>query len=328
MGPDTDVDVREGTSHMMLPEAVALGHGLVLEAALRTGSRVLFVKGLSFELHGLRAPRTPADVDVLVDPDGFETVCRQLEQWGWHERMSRVEGRPEAHHSTTYIHPRWPCDIDVHLWFPGFLAPTSEVFDALWERRVEMPVAAQRVPVTDVPGSVLVMALHSLRSTADDPRHVSELRHLIEIVGSWDEAARLELAALARAAGCVRTLEPFWRAIWLDAGDDHPAVAQDALAAWRRKLDGTSTGTRVWLGYIWAGGPRQALRRIRDALWLDEEVMRGSLRIAPGPRALNRARMKRLVRGLVRLPAGLVRSVWGGRSVARGLGTPTGSARR
>lgn len=305
------------TGNLGLAESIELAHAMVDEVAARSSSRILFIKGLSLEFHGLRPSRTPADVDVLVHPDDFEALCRGLEEWGWRERMSRVVGRGQPHHSTTFLHPQWPCDIDVHLWFPGFLAPSDEVFGQLRRRSGAMTVAARRVPVPDLTGGALILALHSLRSTPENPRHASELRHLIELVRGWDKAERDDLACLARHTGCAQSLTPFWELVGLEVGGDHTVVSAVDLAQWQMKIDGRSSGLRVWADHIRAGGPGLLLRRVCDAVWLDEAVLRGSQRIPPGRLALTSARLRRLGRGVVRLPFAVVRSVRGGRSVAK-----------
>ena len=313
---------------MWLHEGIALAHALVAEAASQLGARVLFIKGLSLTFLGLRPPRTPADVDVLVHPEDFEAVCERLEDWGWHVRVARVGALPGEHHSATYIHPEWPCDLDVHLWFPGFLAPGAEVFDALSGRAVNMPVAGTSVRVADRLGAVLVMATHSLRSTPENPRHASELRNVVELVSSWEGEARTELAALASATGCAQSLEPFWRRLGMAVPEDHPAVPGHALAEWRRVTEGRNSAARTWLHHAFADGPARVLPRVWYALWLPEDVMRGGRYVPPGRRALNRARAQRLVRGILGLPRALWIARRGGDNVARGLADEPAQERR
>lgn len=139
---------------MLQDEAIRLAYALTAKAADLTGVRVLAIKGLVADFHGLRAERTPADVDVLVEPDGFADFTRQLEEWRWRIRLGEFTNFPAPQHSLTFINDQWPCDIDAHHRFPGFLAEPPQVFDALWERRQLLPVAGQ---ADSVPQSTLVV---------------------------------------------------------------------------------------------------------------------------------------------------------------------------
>ncbi|MCW5950830.1 MAG: nucleotidyltransferase family protein, partial [Propionibacteriaceae bacterium] len=195
---------------MLQHEAIELAYALTMEAADRVGARALAIKGLVSSFHGLRPARTPADVDILVEPDGFPAFARQLQTWGWRIRLGEFTDFPVPHHSVTYIHDQWPCDIDAHHRFPGFLAPPGEVFDTLWERHHLLPAAGRMIPMTDWTGSATITALHSVRSTPDNPRHSDELHKLLDLAPTWTQAHRSDLATLALATGCVQSLEAIW----------------------------------------------------------------------------------------------------------------------
>lgn len=113
-------------------EAIPLAQLLTTEAAKRVGARCLLIKGATLDWHGLRPPRIPADVDLLVAPDEVEPFIDQLEEWGWYVRLGPFTDYPFPHHAVTLIHDQWPCDIDVHRRFPGFLRDPADVFDVLW----------------------------------------------------------------------------------------------------------------------------------------------------------------------------------------------------
>lgn len=102
-----------------------------------------------------------------LNGDGRAETCHDA--LGWHSRLGRFDSYPFPHHSVTVIHEAWPCDIDVHHRFPGFLSSPGPVFDALWARRVSIPMAGQHIDIPDFSSSVLIMVLHSARSSTDNP---------------------------------------------------------------------------------------------------------------------------------------------------------------
>lgn len=208
-------------------EAIRLAYALAAKAAELTGVRVLAIKGIVASHHGLRAERTAADVDVLIETDGFAAFTRQRQEWGWRSRYGGLEDFPVAGHSVTYLHEQWPCDIDAHRRYLGFLAPAPQVFDALWERRQPLSLADRLVPIADWASSVAIMALHSVRSAPANPRHADELRHLIDLSPTWTRQQRNELAALARATGCVQSLDVAWRRLGVLIDPTDKAVASD-----------------------------------------------------------------------------------------------------
>lgn len=115
-------------------ESNELGAGLLAAFARELGIRVLLIKGHSFEHHGLRAPRTYGDVDIWVDPAEFEHFSTALiAAGGVRNRDFGLEGRVIRAHSHTFRLPWLACEVDVHEFFPGFLVPPQQSFDALWD---------------------------------------------------------------------------------------------------------------------------------------------------------------------------------------------------
>src|SRR3954452_14707989 len=134
------------SSVLELAEAVPLLHGVVDEVARRHGIRILFIKGPILGQQGLRDAHASIDVDVLVDPRRVGDLRRGLEELGWAIRVPSNAPQVLALHSATYAHPLWPCEIDVHERFPGFLASPQATFDALWPYRTLATVASRAVP--------------------------------------------------------------------------------------------------------------------------------------------------------------------------------------
>ena len=189
-------------------EAVLLAHALVARLAEGAGARALFIKGPTAVALGVRPPRPSSDVDVLVEPASFDAVCGAMEAAGWQLRtpigVLRYAGEFAFDHSAHYIHPEWPCDVDVHYNFPGFLADPSAVFDALWARRTEVEVAGRPVPTTDRLGQSLVVALHALRDPAK-PQSRQDLAHLATVLADLSPSERAALPHLAQDTGASGT---------------------------------------------------------------------------------------------------------------------------
>jgi hypothetical protein len=154
---------------LRLPEATLLAHALGARVAAQVSTRVLSIKGPAADHHALREPRLSVDADLLVDPREYETFCAALEAHGWHERVARSTPTILEPHSRTYIHPQWPCDIDVHERFPGFFAEPADVFDELWTRREALYVGGVALMIPSLVPTMMIGALHSLRNMSVAP---------------------------------------------------------------------------------------------------------------------------------------------------------------
>lgn len=283
-----------------LATSVDLAHAWTSWLLEVEGIRALFIKGPGLSHHGLRQPRVSSDVDVLVSPAHAGRFVEALRRNGWVEREERSERAIYVAHSITLIHESWPCDIDVHHTFPGFLADPQETFDALWARRVELTLAHRAVPVPDRLGSLLIVGLHALRSRNTDPRHGRELDYLLTRV-PIDDDERAELSALAIATGCDRTLRTVLTALDVPPPAD-PSVSRGDAAALRewelRVASGASTGY-MWLTMLRRQRGIAALRTARSAIWPKRaELLRMRPEAADTVLGRLRTRTDRLVRGL------------------------------
>src|SRR3954470_15386761 len=167
--PDTSLHLAEG---------VELAYALTARVAENIGARALAIKGRVSEAHDLRAPWTSGDADFLVEPARVDDLVAALCDVGWLKAPEAPVPSPFGSHSVTLYHPSWPNELDIHGWFPGFLADPADVFDALWVSHTFIVAADAAVPATDLYGSALIMALHALR-TPSDPRNARELRELV-----------------------------------------------------------------------------------------------------------------------------------------------------
>lgn len=290
-----------------LEEAVDLAHAWLQEAARARGIRVLFIKGPALHRQGLRSYRVSGDVDVLVEPARFDEFCAHLVAVGWEERESILLGELTTLHSKTYLRQGWPCDIDVHSHYPGFLGDASDVFEALWVRRTPLDFAHQPCLVPDRVAGVLILALHSLRGTAAQERHTNELQELLAI--ELTAAERTQLAELATATGSTETLQP----VLHDLGVELPASADTRssdLREWRARLDAGSLGAYQWfVAYRRSRGVGK-VRILWRAFWpSDHDLLLSHPELPDAFFPKLRGRVARWGRGLRSLPRA-VRAIW------------------
>lgn len=284
-----------------------LGHAWAQRAADEIGVRILVIKGPVPALHGLRPRRVSGDVDVLVEPAGFELFVTALQDAGWRERPATFASARFTLHSRSLIRDTWPCDIDVHSCFPGFLADPDVVFEALWARRVRIDLAHQSCDAPDRLGSALILALHCLRGGSTDRRYAAELDFLVRASDLSPSEGR-ELAALASRTGCEQTL----RTVLARMG-----IAPDALRAAAGSDPDRATALREWERRVVAGGGAYfwlaAFRRARAserfaivarALWpSDRDLLLNHPEVPDALSPKLGARVRRYGRGLKSVPA-------------------------
>ena len=236
------VDAAQLT-RLRLADAVPLATALAAHVARRVGVRVLFIKGPVAELQGLRAPHASLDVDLLVEPGGATRFVDGLRELGWHDRPGYRPLPLSGGHATTLIHDEWPCDIDVHFYWPGFAASTAEVFETLWARRARVPIAGHRVDAPSRTDGMLVLALHALRGS----RTPGGTRAYRQLVGrahtAFDERERELVRDAALELGATVTAAPFLR----ELGFASPADADSEEAVLWRIRSEVSGGTADWL---------------------------------------------------------------------------------
>lgn len=191
-------------------------------------------------LHGLRPPKYSADVDVWVEPARFPDVEAALVAIGWEVKPVPASPRILALHSTTFMHPLWSCEIDLHHEFPGFLADSADVFEQLWEERAVLPVAGRSVPCAGVFGSALILELHAHRASHPDARRDERESCAAALQSLLDDDGRRALLDLALATGSGETA----RWILEQAGIDVPAAGRSPqLEDWRLRASAGSTRT-------------------------------------------------------------------------------------
>lgn len=235
-----------------MSEAVPLAHALVARLAELEGICILFVKGPTAVALGARPPRPSSDVDVLCEPGSMELLGAALEACGWRRRIGKSSlhqleygARYLFEHSLHYIHDEWPCDIDVHYNFPGFLAPDEVVFEALWTRRVTVDVAHTPVQCADLIGQVAIVGLHALREPLATVSK-ADLEFLADSLGHARPSTIAALSALTLDTGCSQTLRPLLEHV---GAPDIQSPYEDrwALNRWRTRTDASGAYTTSWL---------------------------------------------------------------------------------
>jgi hypothetical protein len=299
---------RVAAARLGVAAAVPLAHALVQHLAAVRGIRVLSIKGPVASLHGLRLPRASADADLLIDPERTGELFAALREAGWHSRPAvTVAPRVLPQHSVTYVHDDWPCDLDLHHYFPGFLAGDAVAFEALWAERSTGRIANRPAVVAGRGGSILISLLHALR--AQDARSLREIDQTLAVVRALDPAEVRRLVQLAHATGAIEPLREVLQSAGCPLPAPVPGPVDPALLLWRlRVVDGTRTtawlmrlrAARWWQrpGVLWAAlfPPRAQIRAERPGM-------------SQGRAALVGAILVRLGRGLRQLPVS-VRNLW------------------
>jgi glycosyltransferase involved in cell wall biosynthesis len=296
-------------TELLLTEAVPLAHVAVHRVARDHDVRVLFIKGPTAVAQGLRAERVSLDVDALVDPSRRDVLAAALTDLGWVDEHPYTSPTVLPMHSLTHRHPSWPCELDLHDRFPGFFADPQAVFDALWERRASVEVAAREIDCPDRAAQALVLALHALRDP-HDPVKQDELSDLAgRVSASFDRDGLRDLAVLARDLGAGDTAAPFLAAVGAPQVGKGTTARAD-LQAWRLRTEPGDPTAVSWVDELRRQPWRSWPRYLWYAAWLSEHELRvADPGLPPTRSAVLRARVRRLRRGLGALP-GAVRSVW------------------
>ncbi|WP_367307534.1 nucleotidyltransferase family protein [Demequina lignilytica] len=215
----------------------SLATALAVHAAEEAGAPCLIIKGLVSDAHGLRPARVSADVDLLVSPGSQGKVREVLEKFGWSERPASAVARALISHSWTFSHPRWDVDIDLHWRFPGMLIDDNSAFNNLHARQVELEFAGRSIPCANRPSSILIGALHALRSPGQSPRHEREFLYLRDdVVPSLSAAEQEQLVALARDLGALDTVRPVLQGSPIELPSPTPWGVDPALDRWRERV--------------------------------------------------------------------------------------------
>lgn len=246
-------------------EAVSLAHALSAYVASANSLRALSIKGFTLEMYGLRSKRVHADADVWVHPDDFDDFVETMHLYGWEARFQRFTPRLIPNHSITLAHQNWPCDIDVHWFFPGCFAPADKVFDVFWRHTRKVSVNQVSHTVPDKTAAALIGLLHSARHPFDPSKQREANQICNEIM--MDSAVRPELVqGLAAEVGATVAIQQFLGKMGINIAEEQLAEAVDLRRTWDAHTDMLESGTTaVWLRLIQQAPFRQKWRLIVKA---------------------------------------------------------------
>lgn len=284
-------------------DAVVLAHAVAARVAVTVGSRALAIKGFVAETYGLRPSRVSSDADVLVEPAAWESYISTLQDYGWRRRETSTLGSAVVTHSVSFTHSDWPCDIDVHRRFPGFLGDDTDVFSELWRRRIATTQADVPIWIPDRSSAILIGVLHAMRTPAQSARHLQEFRSILKVCLALDTEKRTDIARLAVATGANEAARPFLGLIGVELAAPVPHGVDPALDEWRARVSADGhLGAQAWIATT-----RLPWRKRPAALWSVLWPRARDFRldhpdVAPGHGAMLRARFARLGRGVRQLP--------------------------
>ncbi|WP_431796131.1 nucleotidyltransferase family protein [Microbacterium enclense] len=286
---DPDASVR-----MPHSAAVDLLAPVLHHVAAANGIRVLSIKGSVLSEQGLREPRQPSDVDILVDPLRFDDLVVLLRAAGWMDRDRKVlvplpaSGTVLAPHARTLEHPNWPCQLDLHRYYPGFLRSAAAVFDHLWGARVIVEIAHAGCGVPAPPDHWILAALHALRSGDDD--QLSELEVAAARVFAGRQSALLARAEVLGAVG------PLGDSLERLTGlrPEVPESEQELLTAWQRRIADPESLPEAFIEQFRAARGLTRLQFAARQAWPTPRSARAFHDVGPGPLGLARFYIARL----------------------------------
>lgn len=255
---------REVTERLELAAAGELASAWSAAIAQRLGVRILILKGASLARYGIRRPRVSGDVDVLVEPARFDEFCAALVSAGWSSRETPEIGAARTQHSSAFVNANWPCDIDVHRRFPGFLVSDSAAFEQLWESRSATHFGHFPASIPSRNASILVALLHQLRNGPSrlDQSEMNEISHV-----ALSDADRADLVLLATHLGAVDPLRDVLQRLGVDEDELPAPIESAALRAWNARIHADGSGVYFWLQLIQRTPLGQRPAMIVRAIW-------------------------------------------------------------
>lgn len=284
------------TAALPRPVALQLAHAVVADVAAECAVPVLFVKGHSTDLLGIRPPWLFSDIDILMPRSSASALAQGLQVRGWRMRAQDADTLAFPRHATALFHPSWPCDIDLHVRFPGFDHPDDDVFSTLWDARIITEVADRTIAIPPRTDAIILLALHALRAPAG-PRREAGLDRAHGLVRPEDVDDLLARATALGARSCAR---PFLSAY-------APAETQWGEPPLTWQLRDLSPAARRMSAFLLS--PRDRARIARAALLPGRSTLFKDTVSEPRPAQVPAALIRRLWRGTTRAPGAFAEAV-------------------
>lgn len=289
-----------------------LAHALVVDCCAAEGVEPIVLKGAVASAHGLRAPRSAADLDVLLPPRALAAVVARLQERGWRVRAQDQDARSFPSHAVTLYRAGWPIDLDLHHRYLGLSQNGGDAYDRVRRLSVRQEVDGLRVLAPQPAAHAVLVGLHCLRSLAVG-RHADELAQLL---AALDRIPVHDVIDAARALDALGALQPLllrpevMREI-RDAERLHAVLAADATAddEWSLVTSSARPHERRALQLRRAGWCERArlvgrwLRPCLDDLYKNRDSE---------PRTRGRTAglyLRRVVRGITLLPLAVLRLI-------------------
>lgn len=252
---------------LRLEEAVQLAHATVAHVAAGVGIRVLSIKGPFAAHYGLREPRVSVDADILVEPGKAQMLHDALARFGWHKRAGRMPPTFFGLHSITMINDSWPCDIDLHHFFPGFFASPEDVFERLWTGRDVHSASRGQVITPSRAGMAVIVALHAARAP-----YLEKSQRDWKCVGeamshTFSQAELHEFRSIAEVGRALWVLRELLADVDMPVGEADVTSAE--VERWsKNQIPVAEKSAALWLGEVAGASLFQKVGVFAAALWV------------------------------------------------------------
>ena len=240
--------------------------------AARIGFLLLKGPALARLLYTEAEVRLYSDIDLLVAPPDLERARVVLAGLGYGSNGGDALGIRDVagvmHAESWVITGPELTDyqlIDLHSWLAGAKAPAEEVWDRLVERRTEVELRGESVPVLNEEGLAMHLALHAAQHGPSNPRGLDELALGLERwpLDVWERAATLaaEIGAVEAFAAGLRLVPE-----GAELAGDFGLAATDRLDWEIRHAAARPRGTFHLQALLEKRGPLERARVLRHAL--------------------------------------------------------------
>jgi Uncharacterised nucleotidyltransferase len=202
-----------GTSSIRIGTALAVDTvaAQVVDALRHAQVHSILLRGpaIAAWLYPNGEPRGYRDVDLLVEPQGFEAAETVLGKLGFVHRQAGFAPGEAVDHAGEWISGRSRVVVDLHRGLEGVGADLRELWQALAADARQLEVAGVPIEVPGEPALALIVTLHAAQHGLEWGK-LTELRRAIERsrFETWDEAAGLaaRLQAVPGFAAGLRLL--------------------------------------------------------------------------------------------------------------------------